>query len=294
MKQIKRSFLFAFLALMLALSPPVFAQAQDAFLFDGHADPPPSSVAIVDDMLYAMTHLGLYAHSLSDGSTRQLFDIEYLDERGISIGAFLFADEQLTLFDPNHQMIWAYDGQGLTKRLDLNGSLLDDPTVHYTDPVCVDGALFLLARDENASIDESRLIRLRLEDADAQILSVQGVTQLGTYKDGHLLALRQVNRAGAFYEIVAIDAQTLRTEETLATLPGFADQGVAFDSETGTLYAITGGELCFWEEGIWKPIRILPIDYFTFYYDVVDGRYAIVSQQGVGLYDLLRFRGRFY
>ena len=219
-------------------------------------------------------------------ATAKQIDIDVLRARGLSCDILLFAGEQLMLFDREERMIWRYDGQNLIPQLDLSGSLLDDPTMNYSDPVCIGGALFLLAKDENASPDESHLIRLDLEDADAQVLSVQGVTQLGPYKEGDLLALRQVNRAGAFYELITFDAQALRTGEALATLPGFADGGAAFDPETDTLYAFTGGSLCAWNGEGWESIRIIPAEDISFYFGVAGGKYVRSGRQGVGLYDL--------
>ena len=285
MKQSKRPFLFAFLALMLALSPPVFAQAQDAFLFTENSGMH-TSVAILDGTLYAVTSQGLYAYTPADGTTTKQLDSDVLRKCGLSSDVLLFAGEQLMLFDREERMIWRYDDQNLILQLDLSGSPFDDPTVSYSNPVCIRGVLFLLARDKNAYTHESRLIRLDLEDADVQVLSVQGITQLGLYKEDDLLALRQVNRPGAFYEIITIDAQALRTGETLATLPGFADGGAAFDPETDTLYAFTGGSLCAWNGEYWESVRIIPAEDFSFYYGVTGGKYVRSGRQGVGLYDM--------
>lgn len=272
--------------LLLALCLPILARSEDAFFLGGQPDPAPTSVCVVGNTLYAMTCEGLYAHALSEGRTQKLYDADSLSARSLSTDSLLFRGEGLMLFDPVYQKVWAYDAGQLTQRLDFSGSLPDDFGTRYSCPVYVSGALFLLAIDENASMDEARLIRLRLEDADVQILSVQGVMELCAYRDGDLLALRWLGRMDEAFEVVPIDTKTLSAGKALAMLPGFSDQGVTYDEETGTLYAMTGGALCAWDGAAWQPVRPLPVAYFSFYYGVHGGRYVLAGPRGVGLYDL--------
>lgn len=152
MRQLRR---LSSLLLLLVLCLPILARSEDAFLLSGQPDPTPSSVAVVGDTLYAMTREGLYAHALSGNETRKLCDAGSLSAQSVSTNSLLFRGEGLMLFDPDSLKVWAYDAGRLTPGGDFAGILPDDPGTRYSCPVYANGALFLLALDENASMDEA-------------------------------------------------------------------------------------------------------------------------------------------
>jgi len=162
----------------------------------------------------------------------------------------LAADGELLRLDNTTGMLARWDGESFAHVLQLDWHGLGNPASprFLLWPVWSGDALYGLLPPPAASAgaDGFPLVRFDAVTGERTELPVRNLYQLAPYKDGMLLALSldllQYTGTGGG-TVICLDARTGSSIGQLGTLSGLMDGGIAYDQESDTVYAASGGQV---------------------------------------------------
>ena len=267
--------------LLLLLAPCTLAE--DAFYWTGE-DEGLYSAARVGDEMYAMGRQGLFALDMKTGESRALLSSEEIQRLEIGVDqVMLIGGDRPLYYEGSAKRLYPIDGRVLRDPLNVEDTVLGDERMQIAHPILAGDTLYMVACGEDDMPAQARIHALNLETLRGDMSAAQGFEEILPYRDGELLALRNLGGTSG-KEIVTVDMRTLETGEVLAVLPDAWDFGLALDAD-GKMLAVSAGMISQWTDGAWKPIRAIPQPLWVYAAACTPAHYILASENGLRFYD---------
>jgi len=211
------------------------------------------SCAVMDDTLYIMTNRGLMAWQPTQEEPVRLQNDQRLRAQGISIDSLLFYSDELMILNPRTMTVCRYHDGAFEKNLQLNTTADTFNNCYLSDPVAVDGSLFIRAIESDKSDVDAVLWRFDLVTGKAETIPIPSIVSLSAYRNDELLGV-QFNIEAGIQTILSIDAQSGEVLERIVSAPVMEIRGVAYNVNDDAIYAIRSGTLSRWKNGQWTPL----------------------------------------
>ncbi len=279
-KKLSAAFLTAIILILLAATALAVGALTGHLRFMKPDEGPQAlSCTVMDDTLYMMTNRGLMAWQPAQDEPVSLTDDQHMMAQGLSIDALLFHTDELMLLNPDTMMIWRYHNGAFDKVLSLDGPAELFSNTWLSDPVAVDGALFVRAVENDKTDADAVLWRIDLATGKANPLPVKGIVELTAYRDGELLAVQFSQYDSK--ALLVLDAQSGEVLEQNASTKALEIRGIAYDADSSSIYAIYHGTLSQWKNGQWNPLQTVSIPPRSFFFGTIGGGYVAAGYSGV-------------
>lgn len=283
-RRVKQKFSVAFaivivLILLAATALAVTVMTGHLRFMKPEEGPQALSCTVMNDTLYMITNEGLMQWQPADAMPTKIMDLQMMTARGITIYSHLFHTDSLMILDTDTKTVWWYDNGRFEKALDLNGAAAQFGRSRLSDPVAVDGYLFVRAIEEDALETDAVLWRIDLSTGKADALAVPSVIELTAYRAGELLAL-QYNMPDS-ESILSIDAQSGEVLERIVSVPLLEIVGIAYSADRDAIYAMRNGTLSQWNGSHWISLQNASIPLHSYFYSTISDGYVAAGYSGV-------------
>ena len=230
--------------------------------------------ASINDTLYMTTSNGLYEWTPGNEAPRLLSTLNTVDFESI-----IYSNgNSIGFIDTKHKVIWNYKDGEYKRILNYENTELDKTQIQWKTAVFQDDKLFLKGVPSDGKIGKGVLYCVDIQDGNAKQIPIMdgSVEEICTFESGKILALiSYVDQLTE--EIVVIDATSGAIESTLFTSSIQYLQGLAYQKESNTLYALAGGVLSYWNGSTWNPLNAAAHTFLARSFAVLNDGYVIVG-----------------
>lgn len=243
-----------------------------------------TSCTIFNDTLYMNTNDGLMLWNTADSAPELLLDSRTMQKQDISYFSLLFhSDTAVMLLDEQTKTVWRWQDGAFAEVVKMEGEITQFGIGAFDSPVVVGETLFVhIAGTENTEF-KPYVWRIDLQTGSAEILPLDHITEICGYWNGQLLALQY---SGTTQTILAIDTNTATVLKELSAMSISTIEGIAYDADTDSVYAMIGGTLSQWSGSQWLSLQSVSIPDFSFFFGVMDETYVAAGYDGVQFIDI--------